>query len=44
MQDLAAFIKELPPKLSMTTATLYSYVNGDGTLKSAGLKLLEDGH
>lgn len=32
---------EVANKLGMTTTTLYKYVNGDGTLKKAGEKLMD---
>lgn len=43
MGDPHACAKEVAAKLNMTTATLYSYVNGDGTLKPAGQRLMGTG-
>ena len=37
-----ACAKEVAQKLGMTTATLYTYVNGDGSVKEAGQRLLDD--
>lgn len=36
-----ACAREVAKKLNITTATLYSYVNGDGSLKNLGEKLLD---
>nr|WP_199309873.1 recombinase family protein [Synechocystis sp. FACHB-383] len=44
MADPKACAKDVAARLGITTATLYSYVNGDGTLKPAGERLLEGGH
>jgi DNA invertase Pin-like site-specific DNA recombinase len=33
--------KEVAQRLGITTTTLYTYVNGDGSLKAAGQHLLE---
>ncbi|KAI9129138.1 recombinase family protein [Acaryochloris sp. CCMEE 5410] len=41
MSDSRACAKEIAQKLGMTTATLYTYVNGDGTAKEAGQRLLD---
>lgn len=41
MSDPRACAKEIAQKLGMTTATLYTYVNGDGSAKAAGLRLLD---
>jgi DNA invertase Pin-like site-specific DNA recombinase len=40
MEDPKAIAYEVAKKLSITTATLYTYVNSDGSLKEAGEKLL----
>lgn len=40
MADPESIAYEVAKKLNITTATLYSYVNGDGSLKEAGEKLM----
>lgn len=40
MEDPKAITYEVAKQLSITTATLYTYVNSDGSLKDAGKKLL----
>jgi DNA invertase Pin-like site-specific DNA recombinase len=40
MKDPNAVAYEIAKRLSITTATLYTYVNGDGSLKKSGQKLL----
>ena len=40
MTDQNSNASEVAKTLSMTTTTLYAYVNGDGSLKEAGQKLL----
>jgi DNA invertase Pin-like site-specific DNA recombinase len=40
MSDRQSIAKEVAKKLNITTATLYTYVNSDGTLKPSGTKLL----
>jgi len=40
MADPNAVAFEIAKRLSITTATLYTYVNGDGSLKKAGENLL----
>lgn len=40
MSDPKSIAAEVAKKLNITTATLYSYVNSDGSLKAAGAKLL----
>lgn len=40
MKDPKAVAYEVAKQLSITTATLYTYVNSDGSLKEAGKKLL----
>ena len=41
MSDPKACASNVAQKLGMTTATLYTYVNGDGSLKAEGEKLLK---
>lgn len=40
MSDPKSVASDVAKKLNITTATLYSYVNGDGSLKERGKKLL----
>ena len=40
MSDPDSSAKEVANRLGVSTATLYTYVNGDGSLKEAGEKLL----
>lgn len=40
MSDPKSIATEVAKKLNMTTATLYTYVNSDGSLKVAGAKLI----
>jgi DNA invertase Pin-like site-specific DNA recombinase len=40
MTDQSSVASEVAKRLNITTATLYTYINGDGTLKEAGLKIL----
>lgn len=40
MSDPTASAREVANRLGVTTATLYTYVNGDGSLKEAGERLL----
>lgn len=40
MADPKAISSEVAKRLRITTATLYTYVNGDGSLKEAGARLL----
>ena len=42
MSDPKSIATEVAKKLNITTATLYTYVNSDGSLKIAGAKLLEE--
>lgn len=42
MSDPKACAKEVAQKLGITTATLFAYINGDGSVKKAG-QLLIDG-
>lgn len=41
MSDPKSIAAEVAKRLNITTATLYTYVNSDGSLKVAGSKLLE---
>jgi predicted DNA-binding transcriptional regulator AlpA len=41
MADLRSNASEVARHLGMSTSTLYEYVNGDGSLKSAGQALLD---
>ena len=43
MSDPKSIASEVAKKLNITTATLYSYVNGDGSLKQRGKSLLNEG-
>lgn len=40
MQDPSSVAKDVAKRLNLSTATLYEYVNGDGSLKEVGSKLL----
>lgn len=40
MANPQAIAMEVAKRLNLTTATLYTYINGDGSLKEAGTKLL----
>ncbi len=40
MADPRSSPKEVARRLDITTATLYAYVNGDGSLKEPGQRLL----
>jgi DNA invertase Pin-like site-specific DNA recombinase len=40
MSDRNSVAHEVAKRLNITTTTLYTYVNGDGSLKEAGTKLL----
>ena len=40
MQDTKSVAMEVARRLGITTTTLYAYINGDGSLKEAGTKLL----
>ncbi len=42
MADPDSVAADVAERLGMTTATLYMYVNGDGSLKQAGEKVLAD--
>jgi DNA invertase Pin-like site-specific DNA recombinase len=41
MSDPKSIATEVAKRLNITTATLYTYVNSDGSLKAAGAKLLK---
>jgi hypothetical protein len=41
MSDKKAVASQIAKRLNMTTATLYTYLNGDGSLKDAGKNLFE---
>ncbi len=41
MSDPEACAQEIAQRLGITTATLYNYVNGDGSVKEAGQRLLD---
>jgi hypothetical protein len=41
MSDLKAVAAEVAKRLGLTTTTLYTYVNGDGSPKAAGQALLD---
>lgn len=40
MSDRTAVISQVAKRLGMTRSSLYKYINGDGTLKEDGIKLL----
>jgi DNA invertase Pin-like site-specific DNA recombinase len=42
MENTKSVAMEVARRLGITTTTLYTYINGDGTLKEAGTKLLEE--
>lgn len=42
MSDPKSIATEVAKRLNITTATLYTYVNSDGSLKKSGEKLLEE--
>ena len=41
MSDRTAVAAEVAKRLNLTTTTLYTYVNGDGTPKAAGQAVLD---
>lgn len=41
MKDPKTVAADISKRLGMTTATLYTYINGDGSLKEPGTKLLK---
>ena len=42
MENTKSVAMEVARRLGITTTTLYSYINGDGTLKEAGTRLLKE--
>jgi DNA invertase Pin-like site-specific DNA recombinase len=42
MSDVKAVASEIAERLGITTTTLYTYVNGDGSLKEAGSKIINE--
>ena len=42
MSSPQAVVSEVAKRLGITTATLYVYLNGDGSLKEAGNRLLAE--
>jgi hypothetical protein len=40
MEDSKSVAMEVARRLGITTTTLYAYINGDGSPKEAGTKLL----
>ena len=42
MENTKSVAMEVARRLGITTTTLYAYINGDGTLKEAGTKLLKE--
>jgi hypothetical protein len=44
MADRKAVAAEVAKRLNLTTTTLYTYVNGDGTPKAAGQAVLDGTH
>lgn len=42
MSDANSVVLEVAKKFELTTATLYRYINGDGSLKPLGMKLIEN--
>ena len=41
MADRNTIVHDLAKRLGITTTTLYMYVNGDGSVKAPGQKLLD---
>lgn len=41
MQDRSSVARDVAKRLGISTATLYEYVNGDGTLKASAIPLLQ---
>ena len=41
MSDRNMVAQEVAKSLHITTTTLYTYINGDGSLKEAGTKILQ---
>lgn len=44
LQDPTSIATDIAKRLGISTATLYEYVNGDGSLKEKGTKLLQINH
>jgi len=44
MSDRNAVAAQVAKRLNLTTTTLYTYVNGDGTPKAAGQAVLDGTH
>ena len=44
MSDRKAVAADVAKRLNLTTTTLYTYVNGDGTPKAAGQAVLDGTH
>lgn len=44
MSDKNAIASDIAKRLGITTTTLYKYVNGDGSLKAAGEKIINNGN
>ena len=42
MSDQKAVAKQVAKRLGITTTTLYMYVNGDGSAKEVGQKLINE--
>jgi hypothetical protein len=42
MAESGSQAKEVACRLGITTSTLYAYVNGDGSLKAIGQRLLDN--
>lgn len=42
MSDPKSIASEVAKKLNITIATLYSYINGDGSLKQRGKSLMNE--
>lgn len=42
LKDRDMTVQQIAQKLNMTTTTLYVYLNGDGSLKEAGYKLMNE--
>jgi hypothetical protein len=41
LEDKSITVQEVAKKLNMTTTTLYMYLNGDGSLKEPGYKVMK---
>ena len=42
MQDQQTIAADVAKRLNITTTTLYNYINGDGSLKESGMRLLQN--